>query len=361
MIAFSKFLRILHFVLVEIEYRLWYIDNNNRQEEVSETVEKNKIKPDTILKTFWRDNNHFADLFNAALFDGEQVLKPDDLTEVDTDVSSMLKFNGHAETVQKILDVVKKTAYGVDFVIWGLENQAKIHYAMPLRHMVGDAFTYMKEYDEIAVQNRNDKNFQSSDEFLSNFKKTDRLHPVISLCVYYGEREWDGPFSLKDMLEIPEKLKPLVADYKMNLIQVRASESLKFCNPDVNTVFDVSRSIYARDYQKINMVYKDRVMSAELGLVIGAITESQKLIDHALESEQKGGQINMCNALEELRQDGIQAGVQEGIQIGRLDGIRANIRTCKSFNASQEVTVKNLMREFSLSEEEAAGYVKKYW
>lgn len=28
----------------------------------------------------------------------------------------------------------------------------------------------------------------------------------------------------------------------------------------------------------------------------------QKLIDHALELEQRGGQINMCNALEELRQ-----------------------------------------------------------
>ena len=56
--------------------------------------------------------------------------------EVDTDVSSMVKFNNHAETVQKVLDVVKKTAYGVDFVIWGLENQSKIHYAMPLRHMI---------------------------------------------------------------------------------------------------------------------------------------------------------------------------------------------------------------------------------
>lgn len=87
-------------------------------------------------------------------FNGEQVLKPQDLTEADTDVSSMLKFNGHAETVQKILDVVKKTAYGVDFVLWGLENQAKIHYAMPLRHMVGDAFSYMKEYDEIAAVNK---------------------------------------------------------------------------------------------------------------------------------------------------------------------------------------------------------------
>ena len=69
-------------------------------------------------------------------------------------------------------------------------------------------------------------------------------------------------------------------------------------------VFDVSRLIYARDYTKINEVYRDHNIPADLGLVIGAITESQKLIDHALESEQKGGQINMCNALEELRQEG---------------------------------------------------------
>ena len=86
-------------------------------------MERNKVKPDTILKNFWRDNHHFADLFNAALFDGEQVLKPDDLLEVDTDISSILKCNGHVETVQKVLDVVKKTAYGIDFVLWGLENQ----------------------------------------------------------------------------------------------------------------------------------------------------------------------------------------------------------------------------------------------
>ena len=81
-------------------------------------------------------------------------------------------------------------------------------------------------------------------------EKTDRLYPVVSLCVYYGESEWDGPFSLKDMLKIPEKLQPLVSDYRMNLIQIRSSESLCFRNPDINTVFDVSRSIYARDYTK---------------------------------------------------------------------------------------------------------------
>ena len=99
------------------------------------TKVKTKITPDTILKNFWKDNKRFADLFNACFFDGNPKLNPDDLTEVDTDVSSLLQFHGYAETVKRIVDVVKKSAYGVDFVILGIENQSKIHYAMPLRHM----------------------------------------------------------------------------------------------------------------------------------------------------------------------------------------------------------------------------------
>ena len=45
---------------------------------------------DVSLKTFWRDNEHFADLFNATVFNGKQVLKPDKLTEMDTDVSAAM-------------------------------------------------------------------------------------------------------------------------------------------------------------------------------------------------------------------------------------------------------------------------------
>ena len=95
-----------------------------------DTAEKNKLKPDTILKNFWRDNRHFADLFNAVFFNGEQVLKPQDLTEADTDVSSMLKFNGHAETVQKILDVVKKTAYEICACLVGSEMCIRDRYTV---------------------------------------------------------------------------------------------------------------------------------------------------------------------------------------------------------------------------------------
>ena len=67
--------------------------------------------------------------------------------------------------------------------------------------------------------------------------------------------------------------------------------------------------------------------------------------------------INMCNALEELRQEGVEEGRQEGI----LEGIRATVRTCRNFNISETDTVRNIMNEFSLSQEEAVNYVKKYW
>ena len=111
-----------------------------------------------------------------------------------------------------------------------------------------------------------------------------------------------------------------------------------------------------KNYEKIREMYQDQETSASLGLVIGAVTESQQLIDHALRSEQEGGPMSMCNALEELRREGVLEGQREG----RLEGIRATIRTCKKFNISEEDIIRNIMEEFSLSQEKASGYVKKY-
>ena len=314
------------------------------------TKVKNKVIQDTALKNFWRDNQRFADLFNAVLFNGKEVLKAEDLEEVDTDVSSIVKFDKHIETVKRILDVVRKTAYGVDFIIWGLENQGKIHYAMPLRHMIGDSLIYLKEYQGIAAKNRKGKEFQSSDEFLSALKKTDRLHPVITLCVYYGEEKWDGPHNLLEMLEIPEDLEGLVSDYKMNLIQVRESEQFTFKNEDVNTVFDIARKIYNEEYAKITDIYKDKNISAELGVIIGSIVESQKLINQAMKIKEKGSELNMCKALEKL--------MNKSKKEGEIKGM---VLTCRKFKIGQEETLKNLIEEFAFSEEEANTYLEKYW
>lgn len=244
------------------------------------------------------------------------MIKPEELEEADTDLSTVLKFNSHADTLQKVLDVVKKSAHGVDFVILGLENQQKVHYGMPLRVMLGDALGYLKEYQEISGNNKKEGKWKNSEEFLSGFCKDDRLHPMVTICIYYGENIWDGPMSLKDMLNIPENLCSVVNDYRMNLIQVWNSEQFNFKNPDVCTVFGVSRNIFKREYNKITDVYKNQEIDSEIGLVIGAITESQELINQAL--EQQGGKMNMCKALEELKLEGVAEGMEKGIEKGKI-------------------------------------------
>ena len=48
-------------------------------------------KADIIFKDFWRNNERFADLFNVVVFGGKEVIKPEALHEMDTDVSGVIQ------------------------------------------------------------------------------------------------------------------------------------------------------------------------------------------------------------------------------------------------------------------------------
>lgn len=261
-----------------------------------------KGKPDVRLKEFFRYNEYFADLFNECLFGGEEVIKPDDLQEADTDVAGTVSKNSLSQDYEKALDVVKKSAYGIDFVVLGLENQNKIHYAMPLRVMQGDVLLYLKELNEIKKKHEKE-DYETSDEFLSRIMKNDRLHPVITLCVYYGDQEWDGPKCLKDMFKIPAKMKNFISDYKMNLIEVRESGKLKFSNPQVNAVFEILRKLYENDYNYIIEKYANVKLDPDVGLLIGSITRTKSITEQATGAKKKGEWFSMITAMQEFAQE----------------------------------------------------------
>ena len=135
-------------------------------------------KDDVIFKEFWRSNERFADLFNVVVFGGKEVIKPDALQEMDTDVSSVIQMKDYKETLTRTRDVIKKAAYGVEFVVMGIESQQHIHYAMPLRHMIYDAMGYLKDtrnYKRLDVKS------SDPDEFLSKMRKEDRMQPFFQI------------------------------------------------------------------------------------------------------------------------------------------------------------------------------------
>ena len=274
---------------------------------------RNAQKADVILKDFWRQNERFADLFNAVIFRGEQVIKPEDLTERDTDMSGIIQFKGYQETLERTRDVVKKMAYGVEFAVLGIESQQKIHYAMPLRTMLYDSLGYLKEYQEITRIRKAERGKMTEDEFLSKMRKEDRLHPIISIVLYYSEKSWDGPTCLKDMIvEMPEEMERIFSDYKMNLVQIRESEQYTFHNEEVRAVFEISREIFNGNFDKINEKYRNRDLTPELITVIGKITDSAELVRQGKIEEV----ANMCTALEKWEKENIERGTKRGIEKG---------------------------------------------
>lgn len=64
------------------------------------------LTPDIVLKNYWDNREHFADLFNAVLFGGQQVIRPQDLEDEDTVNSS---FIGKGQRVTAIRATRKET------------------------------------------------------------------------------------------------------------------------------------------------------------------------------------------------------------------------------------------------------------
>lgn len=268
------------------------------------------LNQDLTLKQFWRDNDRFADLFNAVLFHGESIIHPKDLSEMDTDVSTQISTKEGTKTIRRYRDVIKKSSMGADFAILGLENQSAIHYGMPLRTMVYDALNYQKEYDAVTQKNKREKR-SSPEEFLSGFKKSDRLHPVFSIILYYNDAAWSGPKSLKDMMvPMPPQLSECFFDYPMRLVQIPDTAGYHFLHPDVDAVFDILRLIYEKDYSKLREKYEHKMIRQAVLDAVGSITAAPlKNIFNERKEE-----VNMWASLKEWQQEGYLSGVAHSQQ-----------------------------------------------
>lgn len=319
--------------------------------------EKPALKPDIIVKNYWRNKEQFADFFNAVLFDGKQVIKPKELEDLDTEESSVLEHKEYAESIGASRDTVKirkkSTVYGVEFVILGMEGQEHIHYAMPMRVMGYDYAAYQKQYADNAAKYKTAKSL-TEEEYLSKMKKDDRLVPVITVVVYYGEKPWDGAVSLHGMLHISEEMKPFVNDYRMHLVEARKND-LKLHNINNRDLFNLLGILLDRNGKiqetrdrAINYAREHRV---EKTVIMTAAGAANCKIDY--NKIARKGDADMCTVFEETRREGIA----EGEANGEAKGI---IETGYEFGISEEEILARLQKKLNISLADAQEYVKKF-
>ena len=114
---------------------------------------------DALTKEYLSNNEIFADVFNYLIYDGQQRILPDNLIERDTsEITLPLGKRGELATIQKFRDILKgcvtKEYKNTLYVLFGIENQSHIHYAMPVRNMLYDAINYSAQINEKTKQYR---------------------------------------------------------------------------------------------------------------------------------------------------------------------------------------------------------------
>ncbi len=310
------------------------------------------LKPDIILQNYWNDNEQFADLFNAVLFKGKSLIQADELEDVDTEESTILEHRNYTESIKASRDIIKiqkiSTRHGVQLVLLGLENQEHIHYAMPLRVMGYDYGIYKKQYDSNARKYKTADRLEE-DEFLSRMKKTDKFIPVITVVIYYGEKEWDGATSLHDMLDIPEEMSMYINNYKMLLVEARKNNLIlhNMNNKDLFNLLQIvlDQTITKREAKKKAIQYSEEYKPNKSVIMTVAGATNIKLDYNALTK----GESNMCTLFEEIAKEGETKGEAKGIIEAGFD-----------FGLSENDILDRLQKKLNISFDTAQEYLKMF-
>ena len=313
---------------------------------------------------YFEDNERFADLYNVYYFAGAQIIKPEDVHERNRSNALINREKNHTQkkknnkSIVVSRDITRELGTWTTSVVIATEMQSGVHYAMPVRVMTGDGANYHSQWRKIEREHKKQKDVEG-DEFISGFSKEDKLVPITTTVLYFGQEEWDGPRRLKDMMDLdglPQEIQDMIADYPLHIIEVRKFADYEKFRTDLQWVFGfLQRDQQDEDLEKY--VTENRDSFADLPEdaydMIRQFSNSNILDANKENYKTEKGGVNMCKALDDMIAKGEARGLERGIQ--------GAIKICQELGASLELTVQKLINEFSLSEDKAKDYIHKYW
>lgn len=226
-------------------------------------------KKDISINAWLEDKERFADLFNGLVFEGEQVVRKEELTKLSGESAVVVKDKNRRRTsVKRYRDVVMEWQ-GITLVIYFGEDG---------------------EWD--------------------------------------GPREL---YDMLDMPEDSRKkalLHKLLPNYKLNLVELNKINELKIFNTDLQVMLGVVK--YKKDKRKLieyteaNKEYFSSMSDEEADALIALLNDKKGLANwiekQREEYEGKEVEWDMCQAIRDLVEDGRIEGRKEGRREGRREG-----------------------------------------
>ena len=171
---------------------------------------------------------------------------------------------------------------------------------------------------------------------------------MITIILYYGEKEWDGSRDLHGILDfqdIPEQIRQYVQNYRIHVIDVRRMERTDLFQTDLRQVFDLIR--FSGNRERLRDLIEQEPACGRLeedafdfvSSYVG-LRELSKWKEAVREGERfnmkTGFQMYEDEFLERGRAEGKEIGRAEGKEIGKVEATRSVIQSALSLNLPVE-------------------------
>lgn len=235
----------------------------------------------------------FADIVNVFIFDGKNVVKPEDLSDVPTLVRKRNKFEHQVTKIWKVGHL--------RFSYLAFEKPVNFNRYIPLRSIGIDGSVYADELETI--------------------KSVEELYPVINIVLYLGyEKRWKAPLSLSKCFNMPKHLQPYLSDYKTNLFEVAWLEDETLAKFRSDFRFVVECCIQARKEMIWEPMYGEADHINELFELLYDMTDDDRFLI-VLEEPRLGGNSTMPSVvLDRIEYRGMMMGRDDGLITGREYG-----------------------------------------
>lgn len=283
---------------------------------------------DYAQNDYFKDKVRFADVCNGILYQGQPVIQPEELQEMNSDI---VYYDGK-NTLHKLIPDKVMMWKGICIGIAGIESQTNVDYHMVFRVMKAEALSYARQWSDLEKEYRRDGTLTEHAVFeWTSIGKESRFIPIIMLVIYFGtDKEWDGARCLYDMLDISEELKPYVNNYKMNLFDYHECDDFSIFKTENRLLFETLAC--SGDKRKMKAFFKDKSHEYEnldmtTKLLICDLLGFRE--DVFLKKRIKEG-VHMCKAIQEMFDDALA----EGWDTGMIQSIR-NLSTSQNISTDQ--------------------------
>ena len=271
-------------------------------------------------------NDVFADVINGTIFEGQEIVRSEDLTDANPVTQFKDDKNTHREQIRDVAKLWEKK--GVIFSFIGIENQTSLDRDMILRVISYDGATYKNQIGN------------------------EHIYPVFTIVIYWGKNEWKVPTTLKERIECPTEIIDVVSDYKFKLIDMArlSDEEIDKFRDDFKFIAGILSK--KRNYRPHDLDIKHPEEVLDL---LDAVLHDDRfkiMKSEIVRIKTEGREVDMCEFLDELEKRGMEKGIEQGIEQGMEKGEeQATFRIAKNFKDSK-VDVEIIVKATGLTKEQ---------